>query len=381
MRMRSLSLKVALLGGAALAAVFAVGMTVLVLQVSCTIEAQTAELQAQTTDGVAAEVSADLMRGADAAQGIVAALKGMHAAGMKDRGVYDATIRQFLADNANLLGAWSGWEPNALDGNDAGAVGKPGHDATGRYIPYWNRGSGQIVLEPLTGYDQPGAGDYYLKPKELKRLVAIEPYTYAVAGKDTLMMSFGAPIMDGGTYLGTGGVDLALGDISSRMAAIKPFGTGHITLVSATGIVVADPDAAKLGAALTEGDADYAIFKAALADDAAKNGEATEEGVALRQRALPFSVGGADDHWVVITSVPAATLDAAVVEGRNTILALSALCVLAACAMLFGLVRLLVGGPLGTMSRTVSTMAGGDYSVAVPGTTRADEVGTLARAM
>jgi len=165
------------------------------------------------------------------------------------------------------------------------------------------------------------------------------------------------------------------------MAAIKPFGTGHITLVSATGIVVADPDAAKLGAALTEGDADYAIFKAALADDAAKNGEATEEGVALRQRALPFSVGGADDHWVVITSVPAATLDAAVVEGRNTILALSALCVLAACAMLFGLVRLLVGGPLGTMSRTVSTMAGGDYSVAVTGTTRADEVGTLARAM
>jgi len=43
MRMRSLSLKVALLGGAALAAVFAVGMTVLVLQVSGTIEAQTAE--------------------------------------------------------------------------------------------------------------------------------------------------------------------------------------------------------------------------------------------------------------------------------------------------------------------------------------------------
>ena len=78
---------------------------------------------------------------------------------------------------------------------------------------------------------------------------------------------------------------------------------------------------------------------------------------------------------------PLATLQAAVNEGRTTIIVLSAICVLVACAILFGLIRQLVGGPLGAMARTVKVMAEGDYSVTVPGTERVDEVGTLARAV
>jgi methyl-accepting chemotaxis protein len=377
MRIRSLSLKVALLGGAALTAVFAVGMTLLVQQVGGTLEAQTRQLQAETTEGIAAQVSTDLLRGERAAEGIVTALQGLHTAGVKDRAVYDATIRQFLERNPGLLGAWSGWEPNALDGNDAASVNKPGHDATGRYVPYWNRGSGAVVLEPLTGYDQPGAGDYYLQPKALGRAVAIEPYNYTVAGKDMLIMSFGAPIMDGTTYLGTGGVDLSLSDINTRMAELKPFGTGNVAVVSAKGIVVAHPDPQMIGKTLDAADPMSAIVTAALADNTAKEADNAE----IRQTAAPFSVGGTEDRWVVVTSVPLATLQAAVNEGRTTIIALSAICVLVACAILFGLIRQLVGGPLGAMGRTVKVMAEGDYSVSVPGTGRVDEVGTLARAV
>jgi methyl-accepting chemotaxis protein len=382
MRIRSLSLKVALLGGAALTAVFAIGMTLLVQQVGGTMEAQTRQLQAETTQGIAAQVSTDLLRGERAAEGIVTALQGLHTAGVKDRAVYDATIRQFLERNPGLLGAWSGWEPNALDGNDAASVGKPGHDATGRYIPYWNRGSGSVVLEPLTGYDQPGAGDYYLQPKALGRAVAIEPYNYTVAGKDMLIMSFGAPIMDGATYMGTGGVDLSLNDINTRMAELKPFGTGNVAVVSAKGIVVAHPNPELIGKTLDAADPMSGMVAAALADNAAQEADnAGADGVAVRQTAVPFSVGGTEDRWVVVTSVPLATLQAAVNEGRTTIIVLSAICVLAACAILFGLIRQLVGGPLGAMGRTVKVMAEGDYSVTVPGTGRVDEVGTLARAV
>jgi len=371
MRIRSLSLKVALLGGAALTAVFALGMTLLVQQVGGTMEAQTRQLQAETTRGIAAQVSTELLRGERAAEGIVTALQGLHGAGVKDRAVYDATIRQFLERNPGLLGAWSGWEPNALDGNDAAAANTPGHDATGRYIPYWNRGSGAVVLEPLSGYDQPGTGDYYLQPKALKRAVAIEPYSYTVAGKDMLIMSFGAPIMAGTSYLGTGGVDLSLSDINTRMAELKPFGTGNVAVVSAKGFVVAHPDPAMIGKTLDAADPMSGIVTAALADNAAKEADTAE----MRQTAAPFSVGGTEDRWVVVTSVPLATLQAAVNEGRTTII------VLAACAILFGLIRQLVGGPLGAMSRTVKVMAEGDYSVTVPGTGRVDEVGTLARAV
>jgi len=382
MRIRSLSLKVALLGGAALTAVFAVGMTFLVQQVGGTIESQTRELQAETTEGIANDVSLELMRAERAAEGIIAAIEGLHAVGVRDRAVYDATLRRFLENNTNLLGTWSGWEPNALDGNDAAFTGKPGHDTTGRYIPYWNRGSGQVVLEALAGYDQPGAGDYYLKPKELGRMVAIEPYSYVVGGKDVLMMSFSGPIKAGDTYMGTGGVDLALNDINTRMAEIKPFGTGNITIVSATGIVVAHPDPAMIGKTVDPADPISGIFTTALADDTAKEADTTgTDGAAIRQTAQPFSVAGTADRWVVIASVPVATLEAALNQGRMTIIALSAICVIAACALLFVLIRTLVGGPLGAMGRTVKTMADGDYSVTVAGTERIDEVGTLARAV
>lgn len=382
MRIRSLSLKVALLGGAALAAVFAVGMTVLVQQVGNTLEVQTRKLQAETTQGIAAQVSGELMRAERAAEGIVTTLQGMHEAGVVDRGVYDVVIRQFLDRNPGLLGVWSGWEPNALDGNDAAGIGRPGGDASGRYVPYWNRGSGTVVLEPLVGYEQADTGADHQQPKALGRTVAIEPYSYAVGGKDILMMSFGVPIKAGSTYLGTGGIDLSLADINTRMAELKPFGTGHVVIVSTSGIVVAHPDATLIGKVLAASDPASSIVAAALADNASKDADSTgADGDAVRQTAFPFSVGGTEDRWVVVSSVPLVTLQAAVVEGRTTIIVLSALCVLVACGILFGLIRQLVGGPLGAMSRTVKTMADGDYAVTVPGTARVDEVGTLARAV
>ncbi len=381
MRIRSLSLKVALLGGAALAAVFAVGMTVLVQQVGSTIERQTGELQSRTTTGIANEVSAELLRAERIAEAIGTALEGLHAAGVVDRAVYDKTLLRFLENNPGLVGTWSGWEPNALDGNDAASAGKPGHDATGRYIPYWNRGSGQIVLEALAGYEDP-ATDYYFKPKTLDRVVAIEPYSYNVGGTDMLLMTFSQPIKANGTFLGAGGVDLSLNDINTRMADIKPFGTGNITIVSAAGIVVAHPDPAMIGKVLDPADPVSAVVSSALADNIAIDADTTgADGVAMRQTAMPFNVAGTQDRWVVVASVPVATLAAAVTEGRNTILALSAACVLVACAILFLLVRAMVGGPLGAMSRTVTTMAEGNYDVTVPGTARIDEMGTLARAV
>src|SRR5436190_15211986 len=73
MRINSLSLKVALFGGIALAVVFAIGMTVLVQQVSGTIEVQTRQLQAETTDTVAAAVQSGLMHAERSAEGVVTA--------------------------------------------------------------------------------------------------------------------------------------------------------------------------------------------------------------------------------------------------------------------------------------------------------------------
>ncbi len=157
MRIRSLSVKVALLSGAALAAVFAIGMVVLVQRVSQTIETQTHELQTSTTQQVADEVASGVINASRAADGIVTTLQALHGAGTLDRAAYNAVLKGYLERNPQLLATWSGWEPNALDGRDAEFIGQPGNDTTGRFVPYWNRGSGSIALEPLADYDKHGS--------------------------------------------------------------------------------------------------------------------------------------------------------------------------------------------------------------------------------
>ena len=80
----------------------------------------------------------------------------------------NALLRGMLVDNPSFVGTYTLWEPNAFDGRDVDHASTPGHDATGRFIPYWNRAAGEIRVEPLVDYEKPGAGDYYLKPRQTR---------------------------------------------------------------------------------------------------------------------------------------------------------------------------------------------------------------------
>ena len=83
------------------------------------------------------------------------------------RDIINSMLQQSLISSDKVIGMSTGWEPNAFDGVDRDFVNKTGHDATGRFIPYWSKGqTGNIALEPLVDYDTPGAGDYYSGSKK-----------------------------------------------------------------------------------------------------------------------------------------------------------------------------------------------------------------------
>ena len=378
---RSLSIKVALLSGAALASIFALGMVVLTQQVGQTIQAETQRLQATVTEAVAQEVRARLSAASTVAYEIAGTLGALKEAGTTDRAVYDAVLRTTLDRHPDLLGTWSGWEPGALDGTDAAFVDTPGSDASGRYVPYFNRGSGEIALEALLDYDDPVAGAYYQTPKALGRLAAIEPYNYNVGGTETLIMSFGSPITVGGAFVGTGGVDISLADLNTRLAEVRPFDTGTVMLTTASGIVVAGPDASMLGKPLDPADPLTALVNKVVAEGASDADSTAADGTEMQNLAMPISVGETTDQWVVVSSVPVATLNATVAEARLKIAGLAALCIIIACAVLFVLLRVLIGRPLGALTRTVDVIAGGDYTTELTGMERQDEIGRLARAV
>ena len=143
----------------------------------------------------------------------------MRALGICERRIFDDILRETLAHNPQYLGVWTVWEPNALDGRDCEFANAPGHDATGRFIPFWNRGGGRINLEPNLGYDVPGFGDWYLIPKAMETETVVDPYEFPVAGRPEFITSQVAPIFYLGRCIGVTGVDIAVDDFSRPDAA------------------------------------------------------------------------------------------------------------------------------------------------------------------
>jgi methyl-accepting chemotaxis protein len=174
-----------------------------------------------------------------AAQNLSTTLSVLAGARQGDRVLADVVERELLTADPSLLGVWSAFEPNAFDGRDARHVGDPTSDATGRYVSYWFRDGDAVAVTPLVDYDEPGAGDYYLVPRDKGVPVAIEPYSYEVAGEAVMLTSLAVPVRVGGQVVGVAGVDVPLAAVSEQIGAVRPYGVGRAVLVTDGGKVVA----------------------------------------------------------------------------------------------------------------------------------------------
>ncbi len=146
-----------------------------------------------------------------------------------DRAAANRMMSRLLRANPDFTGISTLWEPNAFDGRDSEFVGKPGHDHTGRFLPYWARDqSGAASLTPLVDYDRPGVGDYYLLPKKTGRETVLEPYEYPIDGRQVLMTSLMVPILRDGRFVGVTGIDLRMDfiqAITERVGSTLPGST------------------------------------------------------------------------------------------------------------------------------------------------------------
>ncbi len=138
------------------------------------------------------------------------AIEAMLAMGIGSREAYSELQREALVANPNFLGVWVVWERNSLAGPDACFRNAPGHDTTGRFVPYWNRVGADLRLDLVTGYERPGEGDWYWVPKQQRQLCSAEPYLYPVRGQLRWIASELAPLAVQGRCVGVIGIDWAM---------------------------------------------------------------------------------------------------------------------------------------------------------------------------
>ena len=335
--------------------------------------AHAGEVATRNAAGIRQEIVGGMRTARDMAQVLDAT-----AANGGTRDTADAQLRSVLSIHPELLATWTAWEPNAFDDRDRRFRNRgAGHDATGRFVPYWYRQGSDLKLTALTDYTKPGAGDYYLIPRNTGREKVLEPYLYNVGGADVLITSEAVPIERNGKVVGVSGIDMPLTDLQTLVGAIKPFGTGDAMLVSAGNLLVAGGDAEQVGKAAP---ADVTALVARAVRDGAAVQEVSGSGDDETLRvAVPVALG-ATDTWSLVVSVPTGTILAQAHRTYWISIALTAAAVLLAAVAAFLLARALVR-PIERLRDRMAEIADGDGDLTqrVP-EARDDEAGQLAGA-
>ena len=320
------------------------------------VSLQYAEQLARTN---ASQVSARVEGALDTARTMAQSLQGLKTVGAANRAAADGLLKSVLEGNPEYLGVWTCWEPNAFDGNDAQFAGKPGHDDTGRYIPYWNRGTGNIGVEALADYEKPGAGNFYLLARNSGDETLLEPYAYKVGGKDVLMTSVVVPIKIDGKVVGVAGVDLSLDKFQHEVEKIRLFDTGYASLVSNTGIYVADVDAKSVTQDIGTSPVATAVKAAVKAgqryDTNTFNTRLNTDATSIY---VPVQIGATKTPWSFVTTMADNKVLAGANQMRNLALVIGTIGILAVLLGLNALMNKLVLRPIGGEPDKATEIAG-----------------------
>ncbi|WP_339468500.1 MULTISPECIES: methyl-accepting chemotaxis protein [unclassified Pseudomonas] len=226
-------------------------------------------------------------------------------------------LHETVVRNPKILGAYIGWEPNAIDHNDTAYVNSPilGMGADGRFLPWWYRNAdGSLGLDKLADVaDQKilstgvRASEYYLCSRESKKACAIDPAPYKVGNAMVMLASFIEPILIDGSFQGIVGADLSVNFIQDMLTSADQKlydGAGELALISSNGRLVAyTKDASKLGekaSDLLDGN-ELANLGQLKAGEVRYDIDREHGHIELF---LPFSIGQTDARWTLMMQLP-----------------------------------------------------------------------------
>ena len=325
-------------------------------------------------------VQADIQTAMDAARTVAQAVEGMKNRGVPPRDMMDGVLKNVLEQYPTFLAVWTCWEPNALDGKDFDFQNAVGHDATGRYIPYWNRLHGDVDVEPLQDYTVPGKGDYYLVPKKTNKEVVFDPVAYEVDGEKKLKTILAVPVRYGGEVVGVVGIDIPLTSFEPIIKQVKFFNIGYGFLIANNGVFMAHPTKwANVGKPMEFFNFTPASIQAVKAGREASELKVSKTtGKATFYAFSPIKIGSAEKRWSLSTNIPIEEIT----KGPRRVLNFTILIGIAGLGIMAVLIYFLTGGiskPILNMANTVRQVARErDLTLDVPVTSR-DELGVMGR--
>lgn len=287
-------------------------------------------------------------------------------------------LRGTLERNPDLFGTWTCWEPGVFDGQDAAHVHAEGHDATGRFLPYFNRSVGDIRLEPCMAYgDNEEGNEYYVVPRKTKRPYLTSPTVFDTQGGRVMMISFSAPILSSaGDFLGVAGADLSISWVQRFIDEANGayLQSARFSLVAHDATITAcggRPDVAgkPLSALYPE---DHPRVAATLLADRALD-FLDDEFLTVR---VPMPITGFDRSWQFAIEIPRSVILAAAYADMWRWIGIGAVLLVVSLLAMFWTLRGMFR-PLESLLRVTEGIERGDLAQEIS-LVRSDEIGMLA---
>ncbi|ROL79930.1 chemotaxis protein [Pseudomonas protegens] len=229
-----------------------------------------------------------------------------------------ALIKENVVQNPKILGAYIGWEPGAIDHNDAAYIGSSlvGIDtANGRFLPWWFRNEdGSLGLDKLADVNDRTllstgvrTSEYYLCSQDSLKSCVIDPAPYKVGDKVVMLASFVQPILLNGKFQGIVGADLSVNFIQDMLVAANQklySGAGEMALIGGNGRLVAyTKDSSKFGEKVSDVLRQDTVARLSNL----KRGEVTynvDQANGQIALYLPFGIGQTDANWTLMLQLP-----------------------------------------------------------------------------
>jgi methyl-accepting chemotaxis protein len=186
------------------------------------------------------------VRVAQVAAGFMAAFEGTEPERRRAR--FNQFLEATLISEPNLVGIFTVFKPNVLDGMDAQYAGQPGETPNGIYAPWYTRSSGRI--ERLNYDNIPAALEILNGPNARKQTLR-DPVPQTVKGKETYVFRVGVPIIHSSTneVIGLVGINIQIDALQPLLEQTvkNNIDIGAMVIYSGNGTVVASYAPERLG--------------------------------------------------------------------------------------------------------------------------------------
>ncbi len=340
-----------------------------------------------TADAAATNAELRFNTGFDVARMLAQTAVSAKKTGMS-REVLTEAFANAMRVNPEIVGAWAEISGVPYDDKNAGSAAETTDDShttkEGQMSIYVTHKGDDVKIEvPAESAKEALLQDYFKSTFESGKEFISAPYLYKIDGVDVLMASITVPIKVDGRTIGITGVDIPLNDLNKQMAEDKPLGDGSVYMISSDGFWIAHSDPAFLGKTLKETEEKFEPwFNDAMAG---KEVKITDWSPALNSNLYriftPIKLGDAEQPWIVVTNLVADTINGPTNE-ITWIITVSAIIVLIVLSLVITLlVRSVATGPVRRLTDVVEQLGGGNTAVTVPGTTRGDELGVMAKSI